>query len=594
MRPKFLAALVFTIALCTAQLWSLPARAQATEAGELGNPSVGIGLSGLDYYASQLPFLDIMKTASTWIGHLPGQWGGWDHQRLADEGYLDTQGWLKAIPPALESVSTVLLADLPVGAVSTRGVYRLTYEGEGQIEVRAGGAPRRPSRPGLLWFEVTPDNTIVNVVISRTDPRRIGEYIRNITIVHERDIAAYEAGEIFNPQWLALIENMRMLRFMDWMQTNNSTQSDWAGRPQISDYTYTRRGAPLEIMLALANRIGADPWFNMPHLASNDYMAQFAAMVRDGLRDDLKVHVELSNEVWNFIFEQAKWADEQGRLRWGRPNSWVQFYAVRAMEMARIWEAAFAGQTDRLVKVIATHSGWEGLETEILEAPLWVAEDPANHRPPAAYFDAYAITGYFSAQLGGEKADLVLAWIALSRSEAEAAGKALGLTGQALADHVQAHKFDAAIAMAARELRDGSVTGNSQDSIAGLADHAFPRQAGIARDHGLDLVMYEGGTHVVGVEAALDNAELTAFYIALNYSPQMGALYTALLDAWKAAGGKAFALFVDVAAPSKWGSWGALRHLDDSTPRWDAITRFNAANPAWWETRPDGAFLARQ
>lgn len=593
MRPKFLAAMLFAITLCTAQPWSPTLRAQAIESAELSNPSVGIGLSSIEYYGTQLPFLNLMKSASTWIGHLPGQWGGWDHQRLADEGYLDDEGWLKAMPPQLESVSIVLLADLPLGAVSTRGSYRLTYEGEGQIVVKAGGLPRRPNQPGTIWFDVPPDTTIVDVSITRTDPRRTGDYIRNITIVHDRDIAAYDAGEIFNPQWLALISDMRKLRFMDWMQTNNSTQSEWADRPQLSDYTYTRRGAPLEIMLALVNRIGADPWFNMPHLATADYMTEFATMVRDKLAGGLKVHVEYSNEIWNQTFAQARWAEAQGQLRWGKQSTWVQFSAMRAVEMAKIWDTVFAGQTDRLDKIIATQTGWIGLEGDILDAPLWVAEDPAHNRQPASYFDSYAIAGYFSAKLGGDKSDTVLGWIAQSRLDAANSGANLGLENQSLADYVETHKFDTAIAIASRELLDGSVTGDTEDTIAGLIDTIFPYHAKIASDHGLDLVMYEGGTHVAGFEAAVDNDELTAFFIALNYSKQMGDLYTALLDAWKAAGGTAFALFVDVAPPSKWGSWGALRHLDDSTPRWDAINQFNAANPGWWETRPDDAFLSQ-
>lgn len=32
-----------------------------------------------------------------------------------------------------------------------------------------------------------------------------------------------------------------------------------------------------------------------------------------------------------------------------------------------------------------------------------------------------------------------------------------------------------------------------------------------------------------------------------------------------------FNTFVDVSKPSKWGSWGALRYLSDSNPRWDAV-----------------------
>ena len=593
MPQKALAAVLFALTLCVSQLWSMPLHAQSTtQQSQLANPSVGIGVAGIADNSTEMPFINIMKSARTWTGHLPGQWGGWDHQRLADEGYLDAAGWLKAMPPQLQSVGTVLLTDLPAGAVSARGHYRLTYEGEGRIEVNAGGTTRTPNQPGTLWFEVTPETSMVTVTITRTDPRRTGDYIRNIAIVHERDIAAYDAGEIFNPQWLALMKDMRLVRFMTWMKTNDSTQSEWADRPQVTDYTYDLRGAPLEVMLALVNRIGADPWFNMPHLATSDYMAQFAGMVGDQLRPDLKVHVEYSNEVWNFIFEQAKWAEAQGQRRWGQSNSWVQFYALRAVEMAKIWDAAFAGQTERLVKVIATHSGWEGLENDILDAPLWVAEDPANNRPPSTYFDTYAITGYFSGQLGGGKVDLVLDWMAQSRSDAETAGRGLGLADQALADYVEAHRFDTAITLAGRELLDGSVTGNAEESIAWLAQHAFPRQAKVARDHGLDLVMYEGGTHIAGSDAAVDNEELTAFFIALNYSPQIGEVYTALLNAWKSAGGTALALFVDVAPANKWGSWGALRHLDDSTPRWDAITQFNATNPGWWETRADGAFLA--
>jgi hypothetical protein len=34
-----------------------------------------------------------------------------------------------------------------------------------------------------------------------------------------------------------------------------------------------------------------------------------------------------------------------------------------------------------------------------------------------------------------------------------------------------------------------------------------------------------------------------------------------------------FNAFVDVAAPSRWGSWGALRHLTDDNPRWQVLAK---------------------
>jgi len=102
--------------------------------------------------------------------------------------------------------------------------------------------------------------------------------------------------------------------------------------------------------------------------------------------------------------------------------------------------------------------------------------------------------------------------------------------------------------------------------------------------------MYEGGTHVVAVGEAVDDPDITAFFTHLNYSPAMAELYETLLSDWRAAGGTLFNAFVDVAGASKWGSWGALRHLDDANPRWDVLERYNRETSAWWEVRSAGAF----
>jgi len=69
----------------------------------------------------------------------------------------------------------------------------------------------------------------------------------------------------------------------------------------------------------------------------------------------------------------------------------------------------------------------------------------------------------------------------------------------------------------------------------------------------------------------VDDTRLTDFFQHFNYTPQMGALYTALLEGWAEAGGTLFNAYADIYVPTKWGSWGALRHLDDDNPRWDAL-----------------------
>ena len=569
--------------LILALLLALTAAVPRAGAEVPANPPLAMGLNGITDWTAAQPFIDVMKTARPWIGHPPGQWGGWYHEDLAAGGYLDPDGWPLAIPPELTGIATRSLTDRPEDATATAGRYRLTYQGEGSFTLDGRVQNLRTGR-GLRWFDFSPGEGFVLLTITASDPRRVGNPIRDIVVVKEANIPAYEAGEMFNPDWLARIEGLRAVRFMDWMKTNDSAQSDWAARPRVGDYTYARIGAPVEVMLALAARIGADPWFTLPHLASDDYMLRFAETVRGGLAPGLKAYVEFSNEVWNWQFGQARWAEDQGKARWGREHAWVQFYAVRAAQMARIWREVFGDQAaDRLVTVIATQTGWLGLEADLLNAPLWRAEDPA-HRPPAEDFDAYAVTGYFGGQLGSDaKAPAVKAWLAASLAAAEAGAQ--GLAGAEREAYLAAHRYDLATRTAARELRDGSVTGRGDDSLATLVGRLIPYHAEVARAHGLDLIMYEGGTHVVGLGTWVDDKDLTGFFAHLNYSPAMGDLYRDLLTGWRAAGGTLFNAFVEVAAPGKWGSWGALRHLSDDNPRWQALDRFNRTTEAWWEDR---------
>lgn len=553
----------------------------------VAQPSLGIGLSGVTDYATQMPFIDMMKSARVWTGHVGGGWGGMSDKDLREGGYLDSNGWPRAMPPDVTGIATLVLTDLPAEATSANGRYRLRYEGQGLVEISSGGKTVAGSR-GEAWFTAEAGTGAVTLTIIRTDPNKNGEYLRNFTIVKEENIAAFDAGEIFNPLWIERIGDMRALRFMDWMMTNDSTNSAWSARSQVGDYTYADHGVPLEIMIRLSNEVGADPWFTLPHLATDDYIRQFATLVHDQLDPRLKAHVELSNEVWNWQFSQAHWAEQGGRERWHADNKWVQFYAMRASQMAAVWDDVYGDEAEeRLVKVISTQTGWLGLEEDILNAPLWVAE-AADNRPPYSYFDAYAITGYFSGKLGSEDAPLVLQWIAESREHAVT--EAQQLAEELRADYIAAHQYDLAVRRAAQQLADGSITGDETGTVKSLVQSDFAYHAAVAQKYDLDLIMYEGGTHVTGMGEWIDNAELNAFFSIFNYSPEMGALYTEVMNGWKAAGGTLFNVFVDVYPSGKWGSWGALRHLTDSNPRWDAIQEFNANTVAWWEERAPGTF----
>ncbi|MCX7566451.1 hypothetical protein OS189_08870 [Sulfitobacter sp. F26169L] len=533
----------------------------ATPAGE-----IAVGLAPITDWAAQQPFIDIMKTARPWLGHLPGQFGGIEFAALVEAGHIDADGWVRSLPRDAGSVGTMILTDLPEAAApSLEGRYVLRFDGGGVVEPTGRARNIRYGR-GEVRFDYTPGPGSVEIRIQRTSS---SDPVRNISVVREDRLALWESGAVFNPDWTARLAPFETLRFMDWMETNNSTQSRWQDRPQTGDASWAHHGVPLEIMLALANGLGKDIWVNIPHLADDAYVKAFAQEIRAGLDPAQKVYVEYSNEMWNFQFAQTRWAEEQAKERWGKTDVGTQFYAMRAAEVARIWSAVFKGNESQLVNVISTQTGWLGLEENILAAPLAVAEGAPK---PAEAFDAYAITGYFGGILGLEaRREQVTNWLDESLSRANNAVTAQGLTGAARQKALEATQYDYATAVAAQELTDGSVSGVDADTISDLRDRIWPYHADVARKAGLDLLMYEGGTHVVGIGAQVDDERLGAFFRHFNYTPEMGALYSALLEAWNGVGGKLFNAYADVYVPTKWGSWGALRHLDDSNPRWDAL-----------------------
>ena len=549
-------------------LWPLAAAAQVDVAPREGRRALALNLAEVVGWSTELPFIDAMRNATRWIGHLPGQWGGLDEAALFEAGVLDENGWPTGVPRTARRLSTSVLVDLPAGMTSTAGRWYATWEGTAYLGF-SGAARNVRFGDNAASFDFEPGNGGVIIEFNRGS-------VRNLRVVHERNLQAFADGAVFNPDWLARVGDAEQFRFMDWMLTNNSEVSTWDQRARVADYSWARRGVPLEIMIQLANDTGAEPWFTLPHLADDDYVAQFALMVHDGLRPGLRGWFEFSNEIWNWSFAQADWAEQAAQARWNRDWAWVQYGAVRAAEVMRIIDDVYADAPERRVRVLGLFTGWLGLENDMLEAPDFVAEDPTN-RPPYEFFDAVAVTGYFSSELHTEeKLPMIRGWLAQSRADAESRADDLGLTGDARDAYLAETRFDMALDLAGRDLLDGSVSGNPENSVRDLIDRTLTYQAAVARSYDLALVMYEGGTHVTVRPEAQDDADLVAFFTALNYSAQMGDLYRALIAGWKTLTDAPFSAYIDIGQPSVWGSWGALRHLDDSNPRWDALMEATA------------------
>jgi len=514
--------------------------------------SVGTNLNGIADWSTQQPFIDAFKSARSWITQCqsgePECKSGWSTDEF-DQLDLDPNGWVKSLPapadpPEYTRVSTLLFRDL-IGQYPG-GRYVVLYTGEGTLEY--GFDARKDeatSKRGRDVITVTPSDAGIQLTITATDPRKTGSYIRNIQVIPEQYEQTYRT-QVFNPVFLERIRKFRTFRFMDWMQTNGSEQGNWDTRAKVTDATYaTGKGVPLEVMLDLANRLGIDPWFNMPHKASDAYMTNFAKLVRDRLKANRKVYVEYSNEVWNWQFPQAHFALQQGKSRWSTEGDvFAQWYGLRTAQMSDIWKRVFGQQRSRVVSVMATQTAWRGLENSVLDCPLWV--DEGNQPCYQHSIDALAIAGYFSGMLGQEANQATVeAW----SNEGEAGYK-----------------------KAIAQLDQGNLIPSKDydDSIKGVTDW-FRYYQNVARSRGLQLVAYEGGQHLV----SSNNPKLSEFFINLNRRPEMTDLYTKLLEAWKQAGGTLFMNFSDIGRPSKWGSWGALEYVSQArSPKYDALINF--------------------
>lgn len=535
---------------------------------------LGMNLTELRDYQPQRPFINVARNARPWMAHRAGQWGGFEYADLRRLGAVDARGWPVHVPEGAAALASLMLVDLSEDAGGVAGNYRVTWAGQADVQIagRVGGTRRLG--PNTLWFSFTPGPGHVELQITDIDP---DNPIRDIAVVHQDHIAAHEAGEIFNPDWLARVEGMALFRVMEWMNTNYTRWADWGARSLPEDYTYTDgAGVPLEVMIRLANETGAEPWFTIPHLASDDLIARMAETIRDRLDPGLRAWIEFSNETWNWSFPQANHAREQAEARWGDGNRWQEWNAMRAAQMVQIFDRVFTGQRDRLVRVLATQTGWHGLE-EHLTAPSWQAEDPDNPAPPSL-FDAYAITGYFSGLLGNdEKVEMTRGWLRDAQARAAQEGRAQGLSGDALAAFTRTRAHDMLRPRMIAELRDGSISGDRRNTVASFLDTDLPYHKAVADRWGMDLVAYEGGTHLVGVGPHMQDQALTDLFIDVNYSQGMADLYTMLLSGWVAGGGGMFAHFTDIRAANRWGSFGALRHLGDHNPRWDALVGFDPA-----------------
>ncbi len=514
-----------------------------------------MGLTGVSDWSPQLPFIDLMKQSRPWQD--------WDN---GIEGFtVDEQGWVTELKEN-QTAATVFYTPANGEAMLFSRVVVL-YEGEGELRY-AWAARKIPheSSPGRDVVTVGANANLLKIVsVNSSNP------LRNIRIIPEPYLSNYEAGEIFNPLFLERIGEFRALRFMDWMKTNDQPEHNWARRNLPESRSWNEGGVPLEVMIQLANIVDADPWFTLPHLADETYINSFASMVQQQLAAHLTVYVEHSNEVWNWNYDQAQYADVTGRARWGEEgDAFMQWHGMRTAQICDAFkQGPFSAQPARVKCVLGVQTAWHGLQHGAVECPLWVAE--GNEPCYQHGVDYLGVTTYFNGGLNGP-------WSAENSGDHESVLRSWF------------DDADGGLDKAFAQLNDGSQLKGLEDhrDYAGVVDELRQEMAywsNYAGQYQLGLVAYEGGQHITANGLAMqDDQDFIDFHIAINRDTRMQQLYKDIFNAWKDSGGQLHMCFVDFGAASKWGSWGALEYLDQpASPKWEGIIDFNRQQPCWWD-----------
>jgi hypothetical protein len=486
------------------------------------SPHVGINLAGLAYWATQFPFADLTKNG--------GGWGSRD-ARGAEVGKLALapSGEPAALEPGQRAYMAVAWEDTRYAA----GEYVVRWDGDGELSF-PNSAVRIASRaPGRIALEVRDTRGQLWISIDRSNP---ANPLRNVRFLWPGTEATI-ATQPFNPEFLRRLAPFSCLRFMDWGATNGSPLVRWADRPRVEDAVYTTtRGVPVERMIDLANALQADPWFCIPHLADDDYVRQFALLVRGRLDPRRVASIEYSNEVWNGSFAQARHAVEQARrLGLATPAGFGSlYYAERTGQIVALVDTVFgAAERKRWRMILSGQAAWTQFGADAL-----------GWKSTAARVDAYAVAPYFNAQPAADPAKV------------EAT---LALAPDAILEQMRAH------------IR-GAVRSHIVDS------------AKLAAQHKLPLLGYEGGAHDSSSYFPPDKQDpMTALFSAAHRSPRMRDIYREYLETWIAAGGGLMNQYNDIGRWSKWGLWGLLEHVTQdpsSAPKYLGLLDTIAAHPA--------------
>lgn len=511
---------------------------------------LGMNTNEVTHLDSSVPFVNLFKMS------LPFDEA--NNKLTRGNIQYDHNGWPKQLNGG--QAGTNLLHWVPVGTLP-EGNYTVLYDGQGQIEY-ADDAKLLSRSPGKDIIHIAARNDSkrpndgldkfikVTLIIKQSVPQN---YLKNIRVLIPGGICArnpfqrvnsanqcggdYQAFEqhheriIFNPDYLKFMRGFKTIRFMNMSGITRNSLSSWNQMPRMQQATWAgregRRGAPLEVMVSLANKLNANAWLNIPEQANDDLVRRYAQFVKARLRPNLKVYLEYTNEAWNPAFTAAKFMQNKGvalKLDPLRHNAGHRFYVQRALQIFRIWKQVY-GNSPQLVRVLGAWSANHRLTPLLLD-----------HKNAHKNVDAIAIAPYF-----------------FVHKKVESRVNSVPSVFQLLQDDTNPYSLNNVSKM-------------------------IKKQVEYTKKYNIGLLAYEGGQHLYSPGTRSTKDFPNPFFIGANRAHTMEQMYVRFLEDWrKSTSGSLFVLFSSPRTYQAYGSWGVKEHINQpaaKAPKYRAILQF--------------------
>ncbi|WP_187430429.1 hypothetical protein ROLI_019990 [Roseobacter fucihabitans] len=521
--------------------------------------TLSVNASGFGASGTASPFLNICKSMTPLAFGISGT--KIEYPEIVAGGYTDAIGYVTARPPEATSGLWALWSWQGPGFEPLAGRYRFTYTGDqitgtlgisvvsntpGELIFNIG---ETPGQFGWFWATITPSN-----------------YPQNFVCVREDYQDLYDAGEIFNPEYIASLRGLSQLRHLNTLGINGSEMDSINDFP-IEDNPFWSP-IPLSVIMKLHNKTKIDPWICMPHRAmqiagpgivDTTFARDLCGYLKANLDPSLIAYIQNSNETWNSTFDQFAEVFNEARDRgWSDVNNSVSYWAMADVVLAQACKEEYGAEAaTRLHYSAGSQAASAGVTSQFATASVWQSEEPDNWIDPATVLDSICVASYFGSGFISAPNE-----IANLKARVDA-----GDTEQELITYI-----------------DGRI--GALDYIGQAIGWL---QASKTAAGSIPLILYEGGTHiqhwfaVQGVSEADYEACIPAL-TAYSYSPELAARYATLMDAWALIGDGQHMDYNHIGQPGKFGAFGMARSLNDfDNPRASYQIARSVTETPWWD-----------